>query len=402
MVRRRPDRSCLLTVNGGSSSLKFALFPATGEAILPSILRGRVERIGLHGTRAIVSPDDGDRIEQDVDGPDLAAAAGWLIGWLKANVGESAIGGVAHRVVHGGPNYSEPARITPELIAELRRVSPMDPDHLPGEIALIEKFVEGMPGVPQAACFDTAFHRDLPRVARMIPIPRRFEELGIRRYGFHGLSFSYLMQALTEAAGAEVARGRVVLAHLGSGASLAAVHQGKPVDTTMALTPAAGLVMGTRSGDIDPGLPGYLARSAGVSPEAFDRMVNHESGLLGVSGTSPDVRDLLASREKDFRANEAIELFVYSIRKGIGAMAAAMGGLDVLVFSGGIGQNAPEIRAGACEGLGFLGVELDDRANAEGAPRISTARARAEVRVIPTDEELVMAGQASAVLASMS
>ncbi len=402
MVRRRPDRSCLLTVNGGSSSLKFALFPSTGEANSPAILRGRVERIGLHGTRAIVLPDDGDRIEQNVEAPELAAAADWLIGWLKANVGESAIAGVAHRVVHGGPHYSEPARITPDLVAELRRVSPMDPDHLPGEIALIEKFVEGMPGVPQTACFDTAFHRDLPRVARMIPIPRQFEEMGVRRYGFHGLSFTYLMRALAEAAGETVASRRVVLAHLGSGASLAAVHQGKPVDTTMALTPAAGIVMGTRSGDIDPGLPGYLARMAGVSSEAFDRMVNHESGLLGISGTSPDIRDLLVHRMNDSRADEAIELFVYSVRKAIGAMAATMGGLDVLVFSGGIGQNAPEIRAEACQGLGFLGIELDDRANAEGAPLISTARASTQVRVIPTDEELVMAGQAWAVMASMS
>lgn len=399
MVRRRPDRSCLLTINGGSSSLKFALFPASGEEGSQSILRGRVERIGLHGTRAIISPEDGDRIEQDVEAPDLAAAAGWLIGWLEANVGRSAIAGVAHRVVHGGPSYTEPARITPEVVAELRRISPMDPDHLPGEIALIERFMEGMPGVPQAACFDTAFHRDLPRVARIIPIPRRFEEMGVRRYGFHGLSFAYLMRALAEATGASLADGRVVLAHLGSGASLSAVHRGKPVDTTMALTPAAGLVMGTRSGDIDPGLPGYLARTAGVSPEAFDRMVNHESGLLGVSGTSPDIRDLLARRGEDPHAAEAIELFVYSVRKGIGAMAAAMGGLDVLVFSGGIGQNAPEIRAGACEGLGFLGIEVDERANAEGAPMISKAGARAQVRVIPTDEEVMMAGQASAVLA---
>jgi acetate kinase len=285
------------------------------------------------------------------------------------------------------------------MIDELRRISPMDPDHLPGEIAALERFREHRPEMPQVACFDTAFHHDLPRVAQIIPIPRRFEAAGVRRYGFHGISYTYLMEALAHDAGPEAASGRVILAHLGNGASLAAVHRGRPVDTTMALTPAAGVVMSTRSGDIDPGLPGYLARAAGVTTEQFDSLINHESGLLGVSETSPDVRDLLARQDRDVRAAEALALFVYGVKKAIGALAAALGGLDVLVFSGGIGEHAAEIRARACEGLEFLGIAVDGRKNAAGAPLISAGGGRIQVRVIPTDEEAMMAREAARLLA---
>ena len=301
--------------------------------------------------------------------------------------------------MHGGPNYVGPERITPEVMGELRRLSPMDPDHLPGEIAVIERFRERLPEMPQVACFDTAFHHDMPRVARIVPIPRRFEAAGVRRYGFHGISYAYLMEALALAAGPEAAAGRVILAHLGNGASMAAVHRGKPVDTTMALTPAAGLVMSTRAGDIDPGLPGFLARTAGITTEQFDAMINHESGLLGVSETSPDVRDLMACQDRDVRAAEAIDLFVYRVKKAVGALAAALGGLDVLVFSGGIGEHAPEIRARICEGLEFLGIALDGPRNAAGAALISAEGGRVEVRVIPTDEESMMARMAAGLLA---
>ena len=401
MVIARPDRSCLLTINGGSSSLKFALFPRTDGTPTQPLLKGRIERIGLADARAVITPADGaEKQTVAVEASDLRSAAGWLVDWLDENVGRAAIAGVAHRVVHGGPDYVGPETITPDVIDELRRISPMDPDHLPGEIAAIERFRECLPGVPQVACFDTAFHHDLPRIARIVPIPRRFEASGVRRYGFHGLSYAYLMGALAEAVGPEAAAGRVILAHLGNGASLAAVHGGRPVNTTMALTPAAGLVMSTRSGDIDPGLPGFLARTAGVSTEQFDHMINHESGLLGVSETSPDVRELLAREDRDVRAAEAIALFVYSARKAIGALAAALGGLDVLVFSGGIGENAPAIRARICEGLGFLGIALDGPSNAAGAPLISAEGGRVQVRIIPTDEELMMAGQASGLLAA--
>lgn len=399
MVIDTTERSCLLTVNGGSSSLKFALFRRGGTGAIQPLLKGGVERIGMDDSRAVIAPTGGEARHLDVEAPDLGAAAGWLIDWLEANVGWPTIAGIAHRVVHGGTKFFRPALITPEVLQELRRISPMDPDHLPGEIAVVERFRERLPEMPQAACFDTAFHHDLPRVAQIVPIPRRFEASGVRRYGFHGISFAYLMEALRQAIGPEAADGRVILAHLGNGASMAAVHGGRPVDTTMALTPAAGLVMSTRSGDIDPGLPGFLARSTGMTPERFDSLVNHESGLLGVSETSPDVRDLLAGEDRDVRAAEAIALFVYAARKAIGALAAALGGLDVLVFSGGIGENAPAIRARICEGLGFLGVAIDGPSNDAGAPAISTEGGRVQVRIIPTDEELMMARQASELLA---
>jgi acetate kinase len=401
MVMTRPEGSCLLTINGGSSSLKFALFPRTAGTATHPLVKGKIERIGLADARAIVAPTEGGKARTfDIEAPDLGSAAGWLIDWLDENVGCGAIAGVAHRIVHGGPKYVGPETITPAVIDELRRISPMDPEHLPGEIAAIERLRERLPEVPQVACFDTAFHHDLPRVARVVPIPRRFEASGVRRYGFHGLSYAYLMEALAEAAGLEAASGRIILAHLGNGASMAAVHRGRPVDTTMALTPAAGLVMSNRSGDIDPGLPGFLARTAGVSTEQFDKLINHESGLLGVSETSPDVRDLLAREDRDVRAAEAIALFVYSAKKAIGALAAALGGLDILVFSGGIGENAADVRARICDGLGFLGIALDGPSNAAAAPVISAEGGRVQVRIIPTDEELMMARQASGLLAA--
>ncbi len=360
MVITPPEPSGLLTINGGSSSLKFALYPRTAEAATRPLFKGRVERIGSEGTRAIVPASDGAGTrEVDVDAPNLGSAADWLVDWLDGHVGWAAIAGVAHRIVHGGSKYVGPERITRDVLDDLRRIRPMDPDHLPGEIAVVERFHHRLPEVPQVACFDTAFHHDLPRVARIVPIPRRFEAAGVRRYGFHGLSYSYLMEALAHAVGPEAAAGRVILAHLGNGASMAAVHRGRSIDTTMALTPAAGLVMSTRSGDIDPGLPGFLARTAGVTTRQFDAMINHESGLLGISESSSDVRDLLAREDSDVRASEALALFVYGAKKAIGALAAALGGLEILVFSGGIGENATEIRARICDGLEFLGIAID-------------------------------------------
>jgi acetate kinase len=280
------------------------------------------------------------------------------------------------------------------MLDQLRRIAPLDPEHLPGEVALIEAIGKAVPGIPQVACFDTAFHSAMPRPAQIIPIPRKYWDLGVRRYGFHGLSYTYLMEELARIAGPEEAGGRVVLAHLGSGASLAAVRDGRCLDTTMGFTPASGLVMGTRCGDIDPGLFGFLARAEGMTPERFHRMVNQESGLLGVSETSADVRDLLARRGDDVRAAEAIDLFCYRVKTGIGALSATLGGLDSLVFSGGIGENSPEIRRLACEGLEYLGINLDDRQNEAGEPLISTAASPARVRVIRTDEETVIAREA--------
>jgi acetate kinase len=280
--------------------------------------------------------------------------------------------------------------VTPKLLAELRRITPYAPEHLPRGIALIEAFLLRHPGLPQVACFDTAFHRGMPRVARLLPIPRRYAAKGVERYGFHGLSYAYLMEELRRLDPA-AAKGRLILAHLGNGASLAAVRSGKSIDTSMGFTPAAGLVMSTRTGDLDPGLLYYLARTERMTAARLQRMVNHESGLLGVSGTSSDLRDLLAREGGDVRAAEAVALFCYQARKWIGSFAAALGGLDTLVFTGGTGENAPLVRERICDELGFLGIELDPKRNAKNAPLISPDSGRVKVRVIRTDEELMIA-----------
>jgi acetate kinase len=277
------------------------------------------------------------------------------------------------------------------MINELRRISPFDPEHLPEEILLTEAFHRRFPKLPQIACFDTAFHHDLPRVARLLPIPRRYEARGVRRYGFHGLSCAYLMEEIARVAGATSAKGRVVLAHLGNGASLTAVRGGKSMDTSMSFTPTAGLPMSTRSGDLDPALGWYFSRTEQMTAKQFHHMVNHESGLLGVSETSSDMRELLLREKKDIRAAEAVALFCYHAKKWIGSFAAALGGLDTLVFAGGIGENAPPVRARICEGLGFLGIELDKARNAKNAAVISALGGRVAVRVIRTDEELMIA-----------
>jgi acetate kinase len=404
IVIKKPDRSCILTVNGGSSSLKFALFerePAAGDPIQRPV-SGRIERIGLADARATVTgPTDGPPASWPVNAPDLGTAADLVIDWLVEHVGCSAIAGVGHRIVHGGPRYANPEPITPALVAELRRIIPLDTDHLPGEIAVIERFQGRLPDLPQIACFDTAFHHDMPRVAKIVPVPRRYEALGVRRYGFHGLSYAYLMQELARRAGVEAAAGRVILAHLGAGASLAAVHNGSCVDTTMGFTPASGLVMGTRTGDIDPGLPWFLAQTAGLTTEQFHKMVNLESGLLGISETSPDVRDLVARQAADPRAAEALAVFVYHAKKAIGALAAALSGLDILVFSGGIGENSPEIRAQICQGLEFLGVAVDETLNASNSPQINVENGRTQVWVISTDEESMIAKDTARLLAKL-
>lgn len=266
-----------------------------------------------------------------------------------------------------------------------------DPEHLPLEVELIRLVRERRPGLAQLACFDTAFHHDLPLVAQVLPIPRRYHERGVRRYGFHGLSYQSLMQALALAGDPAARQGRVVLAHLGNGASVAAVRDGRSIDTSMALTPVAGLVMGSRSGDLDPGLFGFLARTEQMSLSQFNAMINHESGMLGISGLSADMRELLALQTSDHRAAQAVEAFCYQARKWIASMAAALGGIDALVFSGGIGENVPQIRARICEGLGFLGVVVDQARNQSGEPLISPATSSVRVRVIAADEEQMIA-----------
>jgi acetate kinase len=386
----KPANPRILTINGGSSSIKFALFEA-GDS-LRRILEGGIERIGLpEATLKVKGLDQADNYSRLVTAPDHAAAVGVLMDWIEELSRRDALTAVGHRVVHGGPKYSEPQRITAEMVEELHRLSPFDPEHLPEEILLTEAFCRRFPDLPQVACFDTAFHHDLPRVARLLPIPRRYEAQGVRRYGFHGLSYAFLMGELARLAGTEAAQGRVILAHLGNGASLAAVSDGKSVDTSMSLTPTAGVPMSTRSGDLDPGLLWYLARTEGLDAKRFNEMVNFQSGLLGVSETSSDMHDLLDREIQDVRAAEAVALFCYQVKKWIGAFAAALGGLETLVFAGGIGENAPSVRARICDGLGFLGIELDETRNAKSAPLISPDASRVAVRVIRTDEELMIA-----------
>jgi len=380
----------ILTINGGSSSIKFAVY-GTG-AVPERRVAGEIERIGtpeaaLVTKAANTSPGE----HRPVEAPDPQRAVEPLVRWLDDRVGLESIAAIGHRIVHGGPRYAESQLVTPELIAELKRLSPLDPNHLPGEVALIEVLTGHLPGVPQVACFDTAFHHDLPRPARLLAVPRRYEAAGVRRYGFHGLSYSFLMGELARVAGAQATRGCVVLAHLGAGASLAAVRDGKCIDTSMAFTPTAGLVMATRTGDLDPGFLTYVMRAEGLDADAIDDLVNHRSGLLGISETSADMRDLLAREASDLRAADAVAIFCYQAKKWIGGFAAALGGLDTLVFTGGIGENASPVRARICEGLEFLGIRLDDARNAVHGPLISADASRVAVRVIRTDEELVIA-----------
>jgi acetate kinase len=389
--------ACILTINGGSSSIKFALFEA--NAAMPRILSGRIEGIGLaQGSFVVKSLEASDNFSTPVKAADHAAAVNVLMDWIRARLKNGALAAVAHRVVHGGPDYWEPQRITPAMLGELRRLSPFDPEHLPEEILLAEAFHRQFPDLPQIACFDTAFHHDLPRVARLLPIPRRYEAKGVRRYGFHGLSCAYIMEELARLDGASAAQGRVVVAHLGNGASITAVRGGKCIDTSMSFTPAAGLPMSTRSGDLDPGLNWYFSRTEQMTAQQFNRMVNHESGLLGISETSSDVRELLAREKDDVRAAEALAIFCYQARKWICAMTGALEGLDTVVFAGGIGENSAPVRARICAGLGFLGLTVDEIRNAKNAPVISADGNPVRVRVVCTDEELMLARSALRVL----
>ena len=386
----KQTKTSILTVNGGSSSIKFALFEASDS--LQRILAGSIDRIGmLEATFVVKGLDKADNITRPVTAANHTEAVGVLMDWVEERIRRGELTAVGHRVVHGGPKYSEPQRITPEMVAELHQLEAFDPDHLPEEILLTEAFHRRFSELVQVACFDTAFHHDMPRVAQLLPIPRRYESMGVRRYGFHGLSYAYLLEELARVAGPQAARGRVILAHLGNGASLAAAYEGKSVDTSMAFTPTAGVPMSTRSGDLDPGLVWYLARTEKITAKKFNEMVNFQSGLLGISETSSDMHDLLERETEDVRAAEAVALFCYQVKKWIGAFAAVLGGLDTLVFAGGIGENAPVVRARICDGLGFLGIELEEKQNLGSAAIISTQASRVAVRVMHTDEEWMIA-----------
>ncbi|HTI71161.1 MAG TPA: acetate/propionate family kinase [Candidatus Limnocylindria bacterium] len=389
MIPERSKSSCVLTINGGSSSIRFGIFEMGKEPLRR--LTGKISGIGSrHSSFSHSDGREAGPISHRIAASDHRHAALFLLDWLETQPLFGSVSAVGHRVVHG-VKRSEPARITPGLLGELHRAIPYAPDHLPREIELMEAIQSRHRKLPQVACFDTAFHRTMPRIAKLLPIPRRYARKGIQRYGFHGLSYAFLMEELARLGDPAAATGRVILAHLGSGASLAAVRNGQSVDTSMGLTPSAGLVMATRSGDLDPGLAFYLARNEHLTTAKFQHLVTRESGLLGISGTSSDLRDLCTRAATDPRAAEAVDIFCYQARKWTGSFAAALGGLDVLVFAGGIGENNPAIRASICHDLAFLGVELDRQANAENLPLISTTNARVRVRVIPTNEELMIA-----------
>jgi acetate kinase len=379
----------VLTINAGSSSVRFAIFEASQPP--RRLLQGKIERIGSDA--ASLTVDDGVnsapaqiKAEVKVQGEPID----FLLDWLGSQPSFKTLSAVGHRVVHG-MLHTAPERVTPELLNELKSIIPFDPEHMPREIELIEALQRRHGQLPQVVCFDTAFHRSMPRVATQLPIPRRYATKGVQRYGFHGLSYTFLMSELARLGDSAAAQGRVILAHLGGGASLAAVRNGRCVDTSMGFTPAAGLVMGTRSGDLDPGLMSYLALTKAMTAMQFQAMVNHESGLLGISEVSADVRDLLDRESSDPRAAEALALFCYQTKKWIGSFAAALGGVDTLVFAGGIGENAAPVRKRICDGLGFLGIDLDENANNRHAPRISSGGGSVAVRVIRTDEESVIA-----------
>lgn len=387
----------ILTINAGSSSIRFAVY-AIGEP-LRRLVAAKIDRIGVRGTTlSVVDAAGTAQRARPVPAASHRAAAEFMLDWLSAQPVFAAIRGVGHRVVHG-MMHSAPERITPRLLTQLHRITPYDPEHLTREIGIIETIRRRHPALPQVACFDTAFHRTMPPVATRLPLPRRYATRGLVRYGFHGLSYAYLMEELRRV-DPGAAKGRVILAHLGNGASLAAVRNGKSIDTSMGFSPASGLVMGTRTGDLDPGVVYFLARTAQMSAARFQRLVTHESGLLGVSGTSSDVRDLLAREATDAQAAEALALFCYQAKKWIGSFAAVLGGLDTLVFAGGIGEHAPAIRERICDGLGFLGVTVQRRRNARNAALISSDAGRVKVRVIPTDEDLMIARSVLCVLRS--
>ena len=386
------EKKKILCVNGGSSSIKFAVFEADGDDLVPS-LRGQITRIGLGATKLTFREPGGNK-EGDVavKGSGMEDAANFLLDWLGERMSGQVFSAIGHRVVHGG-RRREPAVIDDELLAELGRISGYDPDHLPGEIALIRLWRQRDPGMKQLACFDTSFHSTMPRAARMIPLPRRYAAAGLERYGFHGLSYAYIVEELFRIGGPALAEGRVIIAHLGSGASLAAVKGGESVDTTMGFTPTGGIMMGTRSGDLDPGAIWWILQQEGLGAAQLSDLVNHQSGLLGVSGISSDMQDLLSREGKDEPAAEAVEMFTYQVKKSIGAYAAVLGGLDTLVFTGGIGERSAVIRSRVCSAMEWLGVAMDQRANEQNALLISRKESPIHVYAIPTDEEKMIGRQ---------
>jgi acetate kinase len=376
----------ILTINAGSSSIRFAFFQIGKNP--EKKLHGKVDRLGFCDTR-LTFGSAGDNTGV-LDLPPGCSASHFLLDWLELQPAFKQLTAVGHRIVYG-MRHSAPELITKRLLDELQDLALIDPEHVPCEIELIQALMQRHADLPQFACFDTAFHQTMPRVATILALPRRYEPLGVKRYGFHGLSYAYQMEELLQLGDSAATRGRVILAHLGNGASLAAVLDGKSIDTSMGFTPASGLVMSTRSGDLDPGLASYFSRTEGMTAAQFQHMTNHSSGLLGVSETSSDMRDLLVNESIDERAAEAVALFCYQVKKGIGSFAAVLGGIDTLIFTGGIGENCASIRSRICRGLEFLGIHLNEPRNSAHDSVISNDSDQVCIRVIQIDEELMIA-----------
>src|SRR5271156_6087138 len=393
-------RERVLTMNRGSATLKSTLYevgrdPGKRAEALVSI---SVAYSYTSSARLKITDANGATLlDSSVKGTDSNAALQAMFAWLDKHEYLSELKAAGHRLVHGGARYTEPQRITPKFLSALEKLVPLDPDHLPAAIRGIRFVAKKFPKLAQVACFDTAFHSSLPTVAKMYALPRRFYDQGIRRYGFHGLSYEYIVGELRKI-DAKLAAGRVIIAHLGSGASIVALQAGKSMDTSMGFTPLEGLVMSARSGDVDPGVLLNLLAQKKLPAKQAGALLNKQSGLLGVSGTTGDMRTLLEKAQQDPHAAEAIELFCYRAKKYIGAYAAALGGLDALVFTGGIGERAPAIRERICNGLDFLGICLDGKQNEANAPVISTKEARVNVRVIQTNEDLMIVQHVVAVL----
>lgn len=383
----------LAVINAGSSSIKFALYENDGE--YPILFRGQVEKLGV-APRLIVANAEGEQLtEQNWRAGELdhASATQTILETAVGLLGGRKVGIVGHRVVHGGTQFASPVVITPAIMAELRKLCPLAPLHQPHNLAAIDAIAAAAPHIQQVACFDTAFHRAQPELAQMFALPRELSDLGIRRYGFHGLSYEFIAMRLKEVA-PEVATGRVIVAHLGNGSSLCAMSDGQSVGTTMGFTAVDGLMMGTRCGSLDPGVLIYLMDERGMDARALEDLIYRRSGLLGVSGVSSDMATLRGS--SDPAASKAIELFVYRIVREVGSLAAALGGVDAIVFTGGIGQNDRQTRAEIAEGCGWLGLILDPQRNETGPGRIDGEGSRMAAYVIRTDEEQMIARHASA------
>jgi acetate kinase len=382
-------RGPLLVINAGSSSVKFSLFETAADSSLAAGPHGMVDEINTAPRLSIVDAHGRTLASGPVAARGHVGAIAAINDWFAAHIGsESAFAGVGHRVVHGGAGFSQPVLIDDRVIAALEALVPLAPLHQPHHLAAIRAVAVAAPGVPQIACFDTAFHRTQPKLAQAFALPRAFYEQGVRRYGFHGLSYEYIVSVAPLVLG-DAPRARMVIAHLGNGASLCAVRDGAGIATTMGFTPVDGLVMGTRTGLLDPGVILYLLQHDGMDAGAIERLIYEQSGLLGISGLSSDMRTLLASEAP--AAKEAVDLFVYRLGRELGSLAAALGGLDALVFAGGIGEHAATIRARVCRDAHWLGIRLDEAANDAGGPRISTRNSPASAWVIPTDENLVVA-----------